>query len=83
MATSKRPAAAAKPAAKKTDNQTGKSKATGRVSPAGGKRRPIGAPEMPAAGPHARPHLTDASKTPGAGTLTDPSRPQDDTATSG
>lgn len=82
MATSKRPAAAAKPAAKQAANRPS-TKATGRVSPAGGKRRPIEAPEMPAAGPHAHPHLTDTSKTPGAGTLADPSRPQDDTATSG
>ncbi|MFG1359233.1 hypothetical protein [Xanthobacter pseudotagetidis] len=80
MATSKRPAAVAKPAAK----QAGRPKATGRLRPAGGKRRPIGAPEpMPAAGPHARAHLTDPAKTPGAGTLPDPARPQDENATSG
>ncbi len=28
-------------------------------------------PETPLAGPHAKDHLTDKSKTPGAGTLTD------------
>ncbi len=32
---------------------------------------------LPAAGPHAKPHLTDEMKTPGAGTLPDPSRPQE------
>lgn len=55
-----------------------------RPNPAAGRRRPSGAQQaMPAAGPHAQPHLTDAAKTPGAGTLPDPARPQDDTATSG
>lgn len=31
--------------------------------------------EMPAAGPHAKPHLTDMMKTPGCGALPDPERP--------
>lgn len=34
--------------------------------------------DLPAAGPHAKPHLTDAMKTPGAGTLPDPERPDED-----
>ncbi|GGF66471.1 hypothetical protein GCM10007301_27730 [Azorhizobium oxalatiphilum] len=37
----------------------------------------------PAAGPHAKPELTDSSKTPGSGTLPDPERPHDGDATSG
>jgi hypothetical protein len=34
-----------------------------------GKRRPIDGEDHPAAGPHAKDHLTDDSKTPGAGSL--------------
>ena len=76
MAQSKRPAA--------LDKGPARPKATGRPRPAGGKRRPIAAPDtMPAAGPHAKGHLTDPAKTPGAGTLADPARPQDGNATSG
>ncbi|MFG1463729.1 hypothetical protein V5F77_12595 [Xanthobacter sp. DSM 24535] len=32
----------------------------------------------PAAGPHARPDLTDAAKTPGTGALPDPDKPNED-----
>lgn len=45
-----------------------------------------GAPESPgdpAAGPHAKPHLTDPQKTPGAGSLPDPKRPAEGDATTG
>ncbi|WP_332116513.1 hypothetical protein [Azorhizobium caulinodans] len=41
------------------------------------------AQRTPAAGPHAKPHLTDTEKTPGSGTLPDPKRPQEGDATSG
>lgn len=50
-------------------------------------RRPIAAvkssvgADFPAAGPHAKPHLTDPDKTPGAGTLADPALPRDADAT--
>jgi len=37
--------------------------------------------EMPAAGPHAKPELTDYNKTPGAGTLPGPGKNEE--ATSG
>ncbi|MGU3495982.1 hypothetical protein ACLBXM_18220 [Xanthobacteraceae bacterium A53D] len=37
----------------------------------------------PAAGPHAKPELTDTSKTPGSGLLPDPHKPQEGDATSG
>ena len=33
---------------------------------------------MPAAGPHAKPELTDSNKTPGAGTLPPEDKEQDD-----
>ncbi|WP_168192893.1 hypothetical protein [Undibacter mobilis] len=35
-------------------------------------KQPTQAKDMPAAGPHAKPELTDDSKTPGAGTLPEP-----------
>lgn len=35
----------------------------------------------PAAGPHARPGLTDNERTPGAGALADPDEPRDQDAT--
>lgn len=38
--------------------------------------------DKPAAGPHAKPDLTDAAKTPGTGALPDPDKPNED-ATSG
>ncbi len=39
--------------------------------------------QPPAAGPHAKPKLTDPSKTPGSGTLPSPDHPHDGDATSG
>lgn len=36
-----------------------------------GKREPVDGTEHPAAGPHAKDHLTDDSKTPGTGSLPD------------
>ncbi len=39
--------------------------------------------KMPAAGPHAKPALTDPDKTPGAGTLPPVDQEQDDDATAG
>ena len=36
--------------------------------------------KTPAAGPHAKPELTDDSKTPGAGTLPDPGKSDDSTS---
>jgi hypothetical protein len=39
--------------------------------------------KMPAAGPHAKPELTDPEKTPGAGTLPPVDNEQDDDATAG
>ncbi|MFS8035372.1 hypothetical protein ACI7BZ_00150 [Xanthobacter sp. AM11] len=36
-----------------------------------------GVADYPAAGPHARPELMDPDRTPGAGALADPRRPQD------
>src|SRR5262245_45734084 len=38
---------------------------------------------MPAAGPHAKPELTDPDKTPGAGTLPPADKRQDDGSTTG
>lgn len=43
-----------------------------------GAPKPAPREELPAAGPHAKPHLTDPMKTPGAGTLPDPDRPGED-----
>lgn len=37
--------------------------------------------QKPAAGPHAKPQLTDPEKTPGAGALPDPDKPRDPDAT--
>ncbi|TCT07980.1 hypothetical protein [Aquabacter spiritensis] len=37
----------------------------------------------PAAGPHAKPHLVDEEKTPGAGSLPDPDKPHEGDATTG
>lgn len=37
----------------------------------------------PAAGPHAKPSLTEPEKTPGAGSLPDPRRPREGDATTG
>lgn len=37
--------------------------------------------DYPAAGPHAKPHLTDPDRTPGTGALPDPGRPKDPDAT--
>jgi hypothetical protein len=34
-------------------------------------KRPVASEDHPAAGPHAKEHLTDKSKTPGAGSLPD------------
>ena len=39
--------------------------------------------KMPAAGPHAKPELTDPDKTPGAGTLPPVDKEHDDDATAG
>lgn len=49
-----------------------------------GPSEPVGksAAGKPAAGPHAKPSLTDPEKTPGTGALPDPHRPNED-ATSG
>jgi len=38
---------------------------------------------MPAAGPHAKPELTDPDKTPGAGTLPPVDKDQDEDSTAG
>lgn len=60
---------------------------SGRPRRAPAPRRPITAPRpeaddaMPAAGPHAKPHLTDPDRTPGTGALPDPARPRDPDAT--
>jgi len=35
--------------------------------------------QAPAAGPHAKPHLTDPDKTPGAGALPEPGKSDDST----
>jgi len=43
--------------------------------------KPSAGNDFPAAGPHAKPHLTDPEKTPGAGALPDPGRPRDGDAT--
>ncbi|WP_127090901.1 hypothetical protein [Aquabacter cavernae] len=40
-------------------------------------------PALPAAGPHAAPHLTDPEKTPGTGSLPDPHRPNAGDSTTG
>lgn len=40
-----------------------------------------GTQDYPAAGPHARPELTDPEKTPGAGTLADIQHPRDSGST--
>lgn len=37
--------------------------------------------DFPAAGPHARPHLTDPERTPGTGALPDPGSSRDSDAT--
>lgn len=37
--------------------------------------------DMPAAGPHAKPHLMDPERTPGAGALSRPGDPRDSDAT--
>ncbi len=39
------------------------------------EQKPKPEPDMPPAGPHARPELTDPEKTPGAGTLPEPDDP--------
>jgi hypothetical protein len=39
--------------------------------------------KMPAAGPHAKPELTDSDKTPGAGTLPPADKGQDEDSTAG
>lgn len=45
------------------------------------ERRQDAQRQKPAAGPHAKPRLTDTEKTPGAGALPDPDKPQDPDAT--
>lgn len=45
------------------------------------KRRLEEQRQKPAAGPHAKPQLTDPEKTPGAGALADPDKPRDPDAT--
>ncbi|MBP2150825.1 hypothetical protein V5F63_23020 [Xanthobacter autotrophicus DSM 597] len=45
------------------------------------ERRQDAQRQKPAAGPHAKPQLTDPEKTPGAGALPDPDKPQDPDAT--
>lgn len=49
--------------------------------------KPTGTPSHgtapPAAGPHAKPSLTEPEKTPGAGGLPDPRRPREGDATTG
>jgi hypothetical protein len=44
------------------------------------KGRAQQANKTPAAGPHAKPELTDSSKTPGAGTLPEPGKSDDSTS---
>lgn len=44
---------------------------------AAGGQRPAPSPERPAAGPHAKPELTNPEATPGAGLLPDPDEPED------
>ncbi len=41
------------------------------------QRKPRVRPGQPAAGPHAKPELTNPDATPGAGLLADPADPQD------
>jgi hypothetical protein len=41
------------------------------------KRKPHAHPSQPAAGPHAKPELTNPDATPGAGLLADTADPQD------
>ena len=50
-------------------------------APAAEERRQDAQRQKPAAGPHAKPRLTDTEKTPGAGALPDPDKPQDPDAT--
>ena len=50
-------------------------------APAAEERPPEAQRQKPAAGPHAKPQLTDPEKTPGAGALADPDKPQDPDAT--
>jgi hypothetical protein len=45
--------------------------------------RSEGPEKMPAAGPHAKPELTDSDKTPGAGTLPPAYKGQDEDSTAG
>jgi hypothetical protein len=53
--------------------------AVGRLrAAAGADRRQTSPGDIPAAGPHAKPELTDAAKTPGAGVLPDPSARETD-----
>ncbi len=65
-------------------------KTKGKAYPAGavveGRDHPLPPAEgidFPAAGPHARDRLTDAEKTPGAGTLANPKKPRETDATGG
>jgi len=44
------------------------------------KQKPAKRDKTPAAGPHAKPELTDNSKTPGAGTLPTPGTNEDSTS---
>jgi hypothetical protein len=50
-------------------------------TPAGSEQRDGAAPpfdpDFPAAGPHAKPELTNPDATPGTGLLPDPNRPKD------
>lgn len=54
---------------------------TQRKNRAPGAEPPASERQKPAAGPHAKPHLTDPEKTPGAGALPDPDKPRDPDAT--
>lgn len=46
-----------------------------------GRRPEADEGDMPAAGPHAKPHLTVPERTPGTGALPDPRRPRDGDST--
>lgn len=51
--------------------------AAGTAAPHPEAEKVAGDMDMPAAGPHAKPHLTDPEKTPGTGALPHPARPHD------
>lgn len=77
---------AAKPAAATAARSAAASAAAKAAKPAAGKAAKARQArtrdeEMPAAGPHAKPHLMDPDRTPGAGSLAEPGQLRDGDAT--